>query len=96
MELENLMQDQNYNLIDIRETGQVTVMWICHWNTNAKEHSLFRNNSREKGEGNYATYLTQMIRMQQKTRIESLNDNTKEKNIVSVGGSDADPGTSSG
>lgn len=61
-------------------------MGICDWNTNTEEHSLFRNNRREKGEGDYATYLTQMFRMQQETCTESLNDNTKEKNIGTVGG----------
>lgn len=90
------MQDKNYNLIGITETWQGTVMWICDWNTNTEEHSLLRNNKREKGEGDYATYLTQMFRMQQETRIENLNDNTREKNIDIVGGSAADPGKSSG
>lgn len=41
-------------------------------------------------------HISLMFRMQQKTCIESLNDNTKEKNIGIVGGSAADPGRSSG
>lgn len=57
---------------------------------------MFRNNRRKKGEGDYATYLTQQFRIQQETHIESLNDNTEEKNIGIVGGSAADPDRSSG
>lgn len=63
-------------------------MWVCDWNTNTEEHSLFKNNGREKGEGDYATYLT--FGMQQETCIGTLNDNEKEKNRGIDGGSAAD------
>lgn len=41
-------------------------------------------------------YLTQWFRIQHGTHIESLNDNTEEKNIGIVGGSTANPDRSSG
>lgn len=49
-------------------------------------------NKRKKGEGDYASCLTEMFRMQQETCIENLSNSKKDKNIGIVGESAADPG----
>lgn len=50
------------------------------------------NNKRKKGKGDYASYVTEMFRMQQETCIESWSNSTKDKNIGIVGESAAHPG----